>query len=437
MLDPKLLRSDPAAVAANLARRGFILDVARFTGLEESRKKWQVRADELRSERNTHAKTVGKAKAQGQDIAPLLQQVETLGAELTRVEGELATVQSELDQLLLTTPNMLRADVPAGRDESANVEVRRWGEPRKFDFTARDHVDLGEALGGLDVAAAGKISGARFSVLSGAVARLQRALTQFMLDLHTTEHGYREVYVPYIVNGTSMLGTGQLPKFEMDSFKLASGQIGSEEADVQSKAMYLIPTAEVPVTNLLRDVIVEADRLPLRYVAHTPCFRSEAGSYGKDTRGLIRQHQFEKVELVHFTSPEQSAAEHELLTGNAEAILERLQLPYRVVALCGGDIGFASAKTYDLEVWLPGQQAYREISSCSNFESFQARRMQARWRNPATGKPEPLHTLNGSALAVGRTLVAVLENYQRADGSITVPEVLRSYLGGAERITRS
>jgi seryl-tRNA synthetase len=434
MLDPKLLRTDLAAVTANLARRGFTLDVAKFSALEESRKKSQMRADELRNERNTHAKTVGKAKAQGQDIAPLLQQVETLGTELARVEAELATVQSELDQLLLTTPNLLRADVPDGRDESANLEIRRWGEPRSFDFKVRDHVDVGEALGALDIAAAGKIAGARFSVLSGGLARLHRALTQFMLDVHTTEHGYREVYVPYIVNAASMLGTGNLPKFEMDLFKLASPIKSDDEGP--PKAMYLIPTAEVPVTNLVRDVIVEADKLPLRYVAHTPCFRSEAGSYGKDTRGLIRQHQFEKVELVHMASPEQSAAEHELLTRNAENILQRLQLPYRVIVLCAGDIGFGSAKTYDLEVWLPAQQAYREISSCSNFESFQARRMQARWRNPATNKPEPLHTLNGSGLAVGRTLVAILENYQQADGSVVIPEALRSYMGGAERITR-
>jgi seryl-tRNA synthetase len=434
MLDPKLLRTDLAAVAANLARRGFTFDVARFTALEESRKKSQVRADELRNERNTHAKTVGKAKAQGQDIAPLLQQVETLGTELARVEAELATVQSELDHVLLTMPNLLRADVPDGRDESANLEIRRWGEPRSFDFKVRDHVDVGEALGALDIAAAGKISGARFSVLSGGLARLHRALTQFMLDVHTTEHGYREMYVPYIVNTASMLGTGNLPKFEMDLFKLAA-QIKSDD-EGPPKAMYLIPTAEVPLTNLVRDLIVEADKLPLRYVAHTPCFRSEAGSYGKDTRGLIRQHQFEKVELVHIASPEQSTAEHELLTRNAESILQRLQLPYRVVVLCSGDISFGSAKTYDLEVWLPGQQAYREISSCSNFESFQARRMHARWRNPATNKPEPLHTLNGSGLAVGRTLVAILENYQQADGSVVIPEALRSYMGGAERITR-
>jgi seryl-tRNA synthetase len=424
MLDLKLLRSDPSAVAANLARRGFKLDVERLNALEESRKKWQVRADELRNERNVHAKTVGKAKAQGQDIAPLLQQVESLGTELSKVESELASVQSELDDLLLGLPNMLHSSVPEGRDESANQEIRRWGEPRAFDFKARDHVEIGEKLGQIDFAAAGKISGARFSVLSGPIARLQRALIQFMLDLHTAQHGYRELYVPYLVNAQSMTGTGQLPKFEADLFAL-EGETG----------LYLIPTAEVPVTNLVRDTIVEAERLPLRFVAHTPCFRSEAGSYGKDTRGMIRQHQFEKVELVHMARPQDSYAEHELLTRNAEEVLKRLELPYRVMALCGGDIGFGSAKTYDLEVWLPGQQAYREISSCSNFEAFQARRMQARWRNPETGKPEPLHTLNGSGIAAGRALVAVLENYQQADGSVVVPEVLRKYMGGIERIT--
>ena len=423
MLDLKLLRSDPSAVAANLARRGFTLDVERLNALEESRKKWQVRADELRNERNVHAKTVGKAKAQGQDIAPLLQQVESLGAELSKVESELALVQNELDQLLLGLPNMLHASVPEGRDESSNQEIRRWGEPRAFEFKARDHVEIGEKLGQIDFAAAGKISGARFSMLSGPVARLQRALIQFMLDLHTGEHGYRELYVPYLVNAQSMTGTGQLPKFEADLFAV-KGETG----------LYLIPTAEVPVTNLVRDTIVEADRLPLRFVAHTPCFRSEAGSYGKDTRGMIRQHQFEKVELVHMARPQDSYAEHELLTRNAEEVLKRLELPYRAMALCAGDIGFGSAKTYDLEVWLPGQQAYREISSCSNFEGFQARRMQARWRNPETGKPEPLHTLNGSGIAAGRALVAVLENYQQADGSVVVPEVLRKYMGGIERI---
>ena len=425
MLDPKLLRTDPAAVAANLARRGFVLDVARLTELEESRKKWQIRADELRNERNVNAKAVGKAKAQGQDVAPLLKQVETLGAELEKAEGELSQVQRELEQIALGLPNMLNDAVPDGRDETGNVEVRRWGEPRQFEFKPRDHVELGESLGQMDFAAATKISGARFTVLQGPLARLQRALIQFMLDLHTSEHGYRETYVPYLVNAQSLLGTGQLPKFEADLFGIKGEQ-----------NFYLIPTAEVPVTNLARDTIIEASALPLRLVAHTPCFRSEAGSYGKDTRGMIRQHQFEKVELVHFARPQDSYAEHETLTRNAEEVLKRLQLPYRVMLLCAGDIGFGSAKTFDLEVWLPGQQAYREISSCSNFEAFQARRMQARWRNPETGKPEPLHTLNGSGLAAGRTLVAVLENYQQADGSILVPEALRPYMGGLEKITK-
>ncbi len=425
MLDPKLLRTDPAAVAANLARRGFVLDVARLAELEESRKKWQIRADELRNERNVNAKAVGKAKAQGQDVAPLLKQVETLGAELERVEGELALVQRELEQIALGLPNLLHESVPDGRDESGNVEVRRWGEPRTFDFKPKDHVELGEALGQMDFAAAGKISGARFTVLHGPLARLQRALIQFMLDLHTTEHGYRETYVPYLVNAQSMLGTGQLPKFEADLFSVKGEQ-----------NFYLIPTAEVPVTNLVRDTIVEASALPMRLAAHTPCFRSEAGSYGKDTRGMIRQHQFEKVELVHFARPQDSYVEHEALTRHAEEVLKRLGLPYRVMQLCAGDIGFGSAKTYDLEVWLPGQQAYREISSCSNFEAFQARRMQARWRNPETGKPEPLHTLNGSGLAAGRALVAVLENYQQADGTVKVPDVLRPYMAGMEAIGR-
>ncbi len=426
MLDPKLLRSDPAAVAANLARRGFKLDVERLGSLEETRRKWQLRVDELRNERNVHAKSVGKAKAQGQDIAPLLKQVETLGEELAAAESELTKVQAELDEITLGIPNLLNDSVPEGRDESANVEVRRWGEPRTFDFKPRDHVEIGESLKQIDFAAAGKISGARFSVLSGPIARLQRALIQFMLDLHTGEHGYRELYVPYLVNAQSMTGTGQLPKFEADLFAVQG-----------EHKLYLIPTAEVPVTNLVRDTIVDAAELPLRFVAHTPCFRSEAGSYGKDTRGMIRQHQFEKVELVHIARPQDSYAEHELLTKNAEEVLKRLELPYRVVALCAGDIGFGSAKTYDLEVWLPGQSAYREISSCSNFEAFQARRMQARWRNPETGKPEPLHTLNGSGVAAGRALVAILENYQQQDGSVGVPEVLRKYMGGIEVIQRA
>jgi len=425
MLDIKLLRTDPQAVATNLALREYTLDIDAFKQLEDTRKKCQMRADELRSERNTHAKTVGKAKAQGQDIAPLLAQVDSLGAELVNVEGELAAVQAQLDAWLMSLPNLLHDSVPPGRDETANTQVRRWGEPRKFDFAPKDHVDIGEQLGGLDFAVAGKISGARFAVLGGDLARLQRALIQFMLDLHTREHGYREMYVPYLVNADSLKGTSQLPKFEADLFGI-KGDSG----------LYLIPTAEVPVTNLVRDVIVEAKDMPLKFVAHTPCFRSEAGSYGKDTRGLIRQHQFEKVELVQLVRPQDSFAALEQLTGHAEQVLQRLGLPYRVMALCAGDIGFGSAKTYDLEVWLPGQQKYREISSCSNFEAFQARRMQARWRNPETGKPEPLHTLNGSGVAAGRALVAVLENYQQADGSVVVPEVLRPYMGGVEVLTK-
>ncbi|HEY5754188.1 MAG TPA: serine--tRNA ligase [Steroidobacter sp.] len=425
MLDPKLLRSDPDAVAANLAQRGFTLDVAQLNSLEEARKKWQVRADELRNEKNVHAKKVGVAKSKGEDIAPLLKQVATLGDELTAAEAEFAKVQVELEKITLGLPNMLHESVPVGRDETANVEIRRWGEPRKFPYKPLDHVELGEKLAQMDFAAGGKIAGARFTVLTGPLARLHRALVQFMLDLHTSEHGYRETYVPYLVNAQSLTGTGNLPKFEADLFAL-KGESG----------LYLIPTAEVPVTNLARDTIIEASELPIRYVAHTPCFRSEAGSYGKDTRGMIRQHQFEKVELVHLSKPQDSYAEHETLTRNAEEVLKRLQLPYRVMALASGDIGFGSAKTYDLEVWLPGQDAYREISSCSNFEAFQARRMQARWRNPETGKPEPLHTLNGSGVAAGRALVAVLENYQEPDGSIKVPEVLKPYMGGLAVIRR-
>jgi len=423
MIDPKLLRSDPQAVAANLQRRGFVLDIAKLQGLEEQRKQAQIRTDELRNERNQHAKSVGKAKAQGQDVAPLLKQVESLGDELQRVEGQLASAQSELDQLALGIPNMLDASVPDGRDEQSNQEIRRVGEPRKFDFAPQDHVDIGEKLGLLDFATAGKISGTRFAILNGQLARLHRALIQFMLDLHTREHGYREMYVPYLVNAESMKGTGQLPKFAEDSFAV-KGESG----------LYLIPTAEVPVTNIVRDSIVEANDLPLKFVAHTPCFRSEAGSYGKDTRGMIRQHQFEKVELVQIVRPQDSYSALEELTSHAEQVLKKLELPYRVAALWAGDVGFASAKTYDLEVWLPGQGKYREISSCSNFEAFQARRMQARWRNPDTGKPEPLHTLNGSGVAAGRALVAVLENYQEADGSVRVPEVLRPYMAGLEEL---
>jgi seryl-tRNA synthetase len=425
MLDAKLLRSDPAAVAANLARRNFSLDVPRLQVLEEERKKWQVRVDELRNERNAHARTVGKAKAQGQDIAPLLAQVGHLGTALQQAEAGLHDAQLQLEDLLLGVPNLLDVSVPEGRDENANVEVRRWGTPRSFDFTPRDHVEIGEVSGLLDFERAGKISGARFVVLGGPFARLHRALAQFMLDLHTREHGYREMYVPYMVNAASLRGTGQLPKFEADLFAV-KGDSG----------LYLIPTAEVPLTNLARDTIIEAADLPCRYVAHTPCFRSEAGSYGKDTRGMIRQHQFEKVELVQLVRPQDSYEALEELTRHAEQVLQRLELPYRTIQLCAGDIGFSAAKTYDLEVWLPGQQKYREISSCSNCEAFQARRLQARWRNPQTGKPEPLHTLNGSGVAVGRALVAVLENYQQADGGVLVPEVLKPYMGGMARIDK-
>jgi seryl-tRNA synthetase len=420
VLDPKLLRSDLNGVATQLARRGFVLDVAAFAAIEERRKAVQIEADRLRAERNSTAKAVGFAKAKGQDAADLLVLGEALGAQLKRVDEQLQLLQAELGNLQLGLPNILHASVPDGHDESANVEIRRWGEPTAFTFEPKDHVALGERLG-MDFEAAGRMSGARFVVMTGPLARLQRALTQFMLDLHVGTHGYREAYVPYLVQAQALVGTGQLPKFEQDLFAV-KGDPG----------FYLIPTAEVPVTNLVRDQILENDRLPLRYVAHTPCFRSEAGAAGKDTRGMIRQHQFEKVELVHIVRPEESYAALEVLTGHAEAVLQALELPYRVLALCAGDVGAASAKTYDLEVWLPSQQRYREISSCSNFESYQARRLQARWRNPATGKPELVHTLNGSGLAVGRALVGVLENYQQADGSVRIPEALRPYMAGID-----
>ena len=426
MLDVRQLRADPQGVSANLARRGFAFDLEQFTALEARRKDAQVAVDALRNERNTRSKAIGHAKAQSQDLAPLLAEVESLGARLTKAERELAGLQAELDRLLLELPNLIHESVPVGRDATANVEVRRHGEPRKLDFEAADHVSIAEGLGGLDPVAASRISGARFAVLTGPVASLHRALAQFMLDLHQRGHGYREAWVPYLVTRTALTGTGQLPKFETDLFKLARDPADSE--------MFLIPTAEVPLTNLAGDRIFDADELPLKFVAHTPCFRSEAGSYGKDTRGLIRQHQFDKVELVQVVRPAESYAALEELTSHAAQVLERLELPYRVMALCSGDIGFASAKTYDLEVWLPGQGAYREISSCSNCEAFQARRMQARWRNPDTGKPEPVHTLNGSGVAVGRALVAVLENGQQADGSVVVPNVLRPYLGGLDRL---
>ncbi len=423
MLDLKLLRTDPDAVARNLARRGFVLDVPFFRAIEERRKVLQIEADRLRAERNNHSKLVGAAKGRGEDIAPLLARGEELAAEVARFDSDLTAVQREMDEWLLGIPNLLDSTVPDGTDESANVEVRRVGDPRRFDFEPRDHVAVGEGLDGFDFDAASRIAGARFAVMRGGVARLHRALTQFMLDLHTREHGYTEVYVPYLVSRATLTGTGQLPKFAADLFAVP-----------HDPELFLIPTAEVPVTNLVRDAIVAADRLPLRLVAHTPCFRSEAGAHGKDTRGLIRQHQFDKVELVQIVRPAGSAQALEELTAHAQAVLAALELPYRVVALCAGDIGFGSAKTYDLEVWLPGQGKYREISSCSNCEAFQARRLQARWRNPETGKPEPVHTLNGSGVAVGRALVAVLENYQREDGGVTIPDALRPYMGGMKEL---
>ena len=418
MLDPKLLRSDLPGVAAALARRGFVLDVATFAALEEQRKAIQIEADRLRAERNANAKAVGQAKSKGQDATALLAAGEALGGQLQGIDKQLEVIQAQVAALQLELPNIPHASVPDGKDEAANVEVRRWGVPRQFDFTPKDHVALGERIG-MDFEAAGRISGARFVVMTGELARLHRALVQFMLNLHVGDHGYREAYVPYLVHGTALLGTGQLPKFAQDLFAV-SGDPG----------FYLIPTAEVPVTNLVRDQILAPETLPLKFTAHTPCFRSEAGAAGKDTRGMIRQHQFEKVELVHIVRPEDSYAALEELTGHAEAVLKALELPYRVIALCAGDTGFGAAKTYDLEVWLPSQQRYREISSCSNCESFQARRLQARWRNPATGKPELVHTLNGSGVAVGRALVAILENYQQEDGSIVVPSVLAPYMGG-------
>jgi len=421
VIDPKLLRGSLDAVAANLARRGFAFDAQAYAGLEERRKAAQIEADRLRADRNATAKQVGMAKGRGEDVAPLLAHGEQLGQQLVAAEAAISAVQNELEELQLGLPNLLQESVPAGADESANVEVRRWGTPRSFEFKPRDHVDLGESLArGMDFEAGVRIAGSRFVVLRDQIARLHRALGQFMLDLHTREHGYTEVYVPYLASPAALRGTGQLPKFESDLFSVRSEQ-----------GLYLIPTAEVPITNLVRDQILEADELPLKLVAHTPCFRSEAGAAGKDTRGMIRQHQFDKVEIVQIVEPSRSGAAHEELTSHAETVLQRLDLPYRVVALCAGDVGFGSSKTYDLEVWLPAQQRYREISSCSNFEAFQARRMQARWRNPATGKPEPVHTLNGSGVAVGRALVAVLENGQNADGSISVPAALQSYFGAA------
>lgn len=424
MLDPRLLRQDLETTARTLALRGFRLDTERLKLLEEQRKSLQVEAEELRNQRNTRSRAIGQAKAAGTDIEPLRAEVAALGEQLSGLEQELAEVQAQLNLIQLGIPNLTHPSVPVGRDESGNVEIRRWGQPPHFDFTPRDHVDLGQGLLAFDTAA--KLTGSRFVVIYGPLARLHRALAQFMLDLHVNEHGYREVVVPFMVNSDTLRGTGQLPKFAADLFAI--------QGDFP---YYLIPTAEVPVTNLVRDEILAPEDMPLQFVCHTPCFRSEAGSYGKDVRGMIRQHQFEKVELVHITRPDASYAALEQLTADAERVLQKLNLPYRVVALCTGDIGFAAAKTYDIEVWLPGQNKYREISSCSNCEAFQARRLQARWRNPGTGKPELVHTLNGSGLAVGRTLVAILENYQDADGCIRVPEVLGPYMGGIKKIDPS
>lgn len=423
MLDPQLLRNNLEETAALLKRRGYDLDTKHFADLEEQRKSLQVNAQSLQAERNSKSKNIGKAKAAGEDIKPLLDEVSSLGSKLEEAEKALATVQDKIHAIAMELPNVPDASVPDGASEDDNVEIRKWGTPKEFDFDVKDHVDLGEGLGQIDFETATKITGSRFAVMNGAIANMHRALTQFMLDTHTTEHGYTETYVPYIVNSDSLRGTGQLPKFEEDLFKLRAEQ-----------EFYLIPTAEVPVTNIVRDTIIDEDYMPRKYVCHTPCFRSEAGSYGRDTRGMIRQHQFEKVELVQVVTADKSEQAHEDLTAHAEAILQKLELPYRVVNLCSGDIGFSSRKTYDLEVWLPGQQKYREISSCSNFGDFQARRLKARWRNPETGKPELVHTINGSGLAVGRTLVAILENYQDEKGRIVVPEVLRPYMGNREII---
>jgi seryl-tRNA synthetase len=423
MLDPKLLRTNLEDAAHQLARRGYRLDTQGLATIEEKRKRVQVIAQQFQQDRNAKSKAIGIAKSKGEDATKLMQEVTDTGAALKQAEGELAQIQNELTEIALGIPNIPHASVPDGKDENDNKELRRWGEPRKFDFKPKDHVDLGAALGMLDFDVAAKIAGARFVVMNGPLARLHRALIQFMLDLHTQEHGYTETYVPYMVNADSLRGTGQLPKFEQDLFALKGEQ-----------AYYLIPTAEVPVTNILRDVIVEASDMPRKFVCHTPCFRSEAGSYGKDTRGMIRQHQFEKVELVQVVRPQDSYQALEELTGHAEKILQKLELPYRVITLCTGDMGFSAAKTYDIEVWLPGQNKYREISSCSNFEDFQARRMQARWRNPQTGKPELVHTLNGSGLAVGRTLVAIMENYQQPDGTVAIPAALRPYLPGLDAL---
>ncbi|MDH4569166.1 serine--tRNA ligase [Pseudomonas sp. BN414] len=425
MLDAKLVRTQPREIAERLATRGFELDVARLEALENQRKSVQTRTEQLQAERNARSKSIGQAKQRGEDIAPLLAEVDRMGNELEEGKRELESIQVELDNLLLNIPNLPHESVPVGADEESNVEVRRWGAPRSFDFDVKDHVALGEQHGWLDFETAAKLSGARFALLRGPIARLHRALAQFMINLHVTDHGYEEAYTPYLVQAPALQGTGQLPKFEEDLFKITR----ENEAD-----FYLIPTAEVSLTNIVAGEIVDAKQLPIKFVAHTPCFRSEAGASGRDTRGMIRQHQFDKVEMVQIVEPSKSFEALEGMTANAERVLQLLELPYRVLALCTGDMGFSATKTYDLEVWVPSQDKYREISSCSNCGDFQARRMQARYRNPETGKPELVHTLNGSGLAVGRTLVAVLENYQQADGSIRVPEVLKPYMGGIDVI---
>jgi len=426
MLDPKLVRSQPQLVAERLATRGFVLDVAQLESLEARRKTVQTRTETLQAERNSRSKSIGQAKGRGEDIQPLLADVERMGTELSEAKQELDEIQAELDALLLAMPNLPEEGVPVGADEDDNVEVRQWGSPREFDFEPRDHVSLGEHHGYLDFETAAKLSGARFALMRGPIARLHRALAQFMLDVHVNEHGYEELYTPYLVQADALQGTGQLPKFEADLFRVPRGD--------DQRDLFLIPTAEVTLTNTVSQSIIDADKLPLRMTAHTPCFRSEAGSAGRDTRGMIRQHQFDKVEMVQIVRPQDSAAALEELTGHAENILKLLNLPYRVLELCTGDMGFGATRTYDLEVWIPSQGKYREISSCSSCGDFQARRMQARWRNPETGKPELVHTLNGSGLAVGRTLVAILENYQEADGSIRIPEVLEPYMPGIGQI---
>ncbi|ACA86756.1 serine--tRNA ligase [Shewanella woodyi] len=427
MLDPKFLRNELEATAESLATRGFILDVERLSKLEEKRKSLQVATEELQASRNAISKSIGQAKAKGEDVAPIMAQVGDLGSQLDSKKAELAELLEELNAIALSVPNLPDASAPIGKDESENVEVRRWGTIKEYGFEVKDHVELGETLGGLDFKSAVKITGSRFIIMKGQIARMHRALAQFMLDLHTTEHGYTETYVPLLVNEDSLMGTGQLPKFGEDLFH-------TKPATEEGQGLSLIPTAEVPLTNIARDTIIDEAELPVKLTAHTPCFRSEAGSYGRDTRGLIRQHQFDKVELVQLVKPEDSMAALDALTGHAEKVLEKLGLPYRTVILCTGDMGFGSSKTFDIEVWLPAQNTYREISSCSNMQDFQARRMQARYKAADAKKPALLHTLNGSGLAVGRTLVAVLENYQNEDGSITVPEVLRPYMGGLEKI---